>query len=46
LLVGGVALVPENGDVLLPSDVRAALPDAPAELLETLTEVHRATMTD
>ena len=45
LLMGGVALVPENGDVLLPSDVRAALPDAPAELLETLTEVHRATMT-
>ncbi|MDP2828068.1 MAG: hypothetical protein Q8O37_05625 [Sulfuricellaceae bacterium] len=45
LLVGGVALVPQNGDVLLPGDVRAALPDAPTELLETLTEVHRVTMT-
>ncbi len=44
LLVGGVALVPANGEVLLPDDIHAALPDAPAELLETLIEVHQTTM--
>jgi hypothetical protein len=38
-------LVPANGHVLLPSDVRAALPDAPSELLETMTAAHQATMT-
>lgn len=46
LLVGGVALVPAHGEVLLPQDVCAALADAPAELLETLTAAHQATMTD
>jgi len=46
LLVGGVTLIPANGEVLLPGDVHAALPDAPAELLETLTAIHRVTMTD
>jgi len=45
LLVGGVALVPANGEVLLPQDVCAALTDAPSELLETLTAAHQATMT-
>lgn len=45
LLVGGVALVPANGEVLLPRDVCAALADAPVELLEILTGVHQATMT-
>lgn len=46
LLVGGVALVPANGEVLLPQDVYVALADAPAELLETLTAAHQATLTD
>lgn len=46
LLVGGVALVPANGEVPLPQDVCAALADGPEELLATLAEVHRATMTD
>lgn len=46
LLVGGVALVPAHGEVLLPQDVCAALADAPAGLLETLTAAHQATMTD
>lgn len=46
LLVDGVALIPANGDVLLPGDVHATLPNAPAELLEALSEIHRATMTD
>lgn len=46
LLVGGVALVPANGEVLLPQDVCAALTNGPEELLATLAEVHRATMTD
>lgn len=46
LLVRGVALVPAHGEVLLPQDVCAALADAPAELLETLTAAHQATMTD
>lgn len=45
LLVDGVALAPSSGEVLLPQDVCAALDDAPAELLEMLAEVHRATMT-
>lgn len=45
LLLGGVALVPANGEVLLPQDVCAALADAPAELLDILAEVHQATMT-
>lgn len=46
LLVGGVALVPANGEVLLPNDVCAALSEAPEELLAPLAEVYRATMTD
>jgi cystathionine gamma-synthase len=46
LLVAGAALAPQNGDVLLPTDVHAALPDASMELLETLIEVHRVKMTD
>lgn len=46
LLIGGVALVPANGEVLVPQDICAALADAPAELLETLTAAYRTTMTD
>lgn len=46
LLVGGVALVPANGKVLLLQDVCAALTNGPEELLATMAEVHCATMTD
>lgn len=46
LLVGGMVLVPANGEVLLPQDVCAALGDAPAELLEILNAAHQATLTD
>lgn len=46
LRVNGVALAPASGEVLLPQDICAALPDVPENLLETLVAVHQATMTD